>query len=177
MSGTSLDLTYTDRTAPIVTALKRLQAAGKKPRPLMLQIGEYLVRSTQDRFDAQESPEGQRWQSVDPVTWALKRIKKILTESSGLRDSVVYQANDDNVVWGSNVIYSRIHQLGGRTRAHDIRAKSGKGLMFPGLSHPVKVVHHPGSIIPARPYLGISTTDVGEILDRIHDYLGEAVRP
>lgn len=177
MAGTSLDLTYDDRTQPIVNALKRVIKADKNPLPLHNQIGEYLVRSTQDRFDDQVSPEGSRWQSIDPVTMAFKRIKKILTESSRLRDSVVYQATDDNIEWGTNVIYGGIHQDGGKTKAHDIRAKKGGGLMFPGLDHPLKVVHHPGSIIPARPFIGISDEDAGEILDRIHDYYAEAVRP
>ncbi len=67
---------------------------------------------------------------------------------------------------GDNVIYARIHEFGGRTSAHDIRPKTAKALRFPlgGRMAFAKVVHHPGSDIPARAPIQHG------IQDRLDDY-------
>ncbi len=49
--------------------------------------------------------------------------------------------------------YAAIHQFGGRTPARTIVAAYKKALFWPGARHPVKSVRHPGSNIPARPFL------------------------
>lgn len=113
MSGTSLELQYVDRTAPIVLALNRVRQSGQNALPVMKQIGEYLVRSTLNRFDAQVSPEGVPWQADTPAVWAKKKILKILTESSHLKGSIVYRASSSTLEWGTNKIYGGIHQRGG----------------------------------------------------------------
>jgi hypothetical protein len=52
--------------------------------------------------------------------------------------------------WGVfNILYAAAVELG--TRAHIIRPKNKKALYWPGASHPVPLVHHPGS--KAKPYL------------------------
>ncbi len=53
---------------------------------------------------------------------------------------------------GSNVKYAAIHEFGGRTAPHEIRPKAGAALKFQIGERTVfaKVVHHPGSEIPAR---------------------------
>jgi hypothetical protein len=57
----------------------------------------------------------------------------------------------------SNIIYSWIHELGGTTRPHVIQAKSAPYLAFYwekiGRWVRFKKVNHPGSKMPARPYL------------------------
>lgn len=53
-------------------------------------------------------------------------------------------------IWGSyNVKYAIYIETG--TDPYIIRPKSKKALFWPGASHPVKVVHHPG--IKAQPFL------------------------
>lgn len=63
-----------------------------------------------------------------------------------------------------DVKYARIHELGGKTKAHVIEAKKGKALAFGayvgmgqwGLFSTMvirKKVNHPGSVIPKRSYL------------------------
>ena len=49
--------------------------------------------------------------------------------------------------------YAAAHELGAVTRPHDIRPRNKKALYWEGAAHPVKVVHHPGSRIPARPFI------------------------
>lgn len=51
--------------------------------------------------------------------------------------------------------YAAIHEFGGTTRAHVIRPRNAKVLAFQmgGANVFARFVNHPGSVIPARPYL------------------------
>lgn len=82
--------------------------------------------------------------------------------------------------------YARIHELGGTTRPHEIRPKNKKALHFwvggggaggfhgYGMSEVVtRVVHHPGSKIPARPYLRRA---LREMTPQIRAEIRQAVR-
>ncbi|MDR0402031.1 MAG: phage virion morphogenesis protein, partial [Treponema sp.] len=60
---------------------------------------------------------------------------------------------DGSVIVGSNMVYSRIHQEGGKTGAHIIKPRHKKALAFKGIVR--RLVKHPGSDIPARPFLGV----------------------
>lgn len=57
------------------------------------------------------------------------------------------------ITGGPTAPYGAIQELGGQTRAHDIRPVKGKTLAWSGPSGPrfATLVHHPGSTIPARP--------------------------
>lgn len=73
-----------------------------------------------------------------------------------LRRSITHQMNGPASGWvGSrNVPYARIQDLGGTTKPHIIRSRRPEGYLFwPGASHPVKQVNHPGSVIPGNRYL------------------------
>ncbi len=164
MSGALIEIVVDDRK--ILRELERLAKATGNLRPALKNIGDYLQRSTWERFDAQKDPSGKPWAPLHPVTLARKKGKKILVESSRLRDSVVYRADDDEVRVGTNVAYAAIHQFGGK-----IKPRGGRALFFPGASHPVSSV-----TIPARPFLGISDEDRSEILDIIRDHVSRAKR-
>lgn len=115
-------------------------------RALHKSIGAYLVRSIDRRFTTETAPDGQRWQPLSKARKKQKRREglksKILSAQgrpAGLRGQILYQANEQNVEVGTNLIYGAIHQLGGQ---------AGRGLR---------------SKIPARPYLGLSPADHDEI--------------
>ena len=75
---------------------------------------------------------------------------------------------------GSNVRYAAIHEFGGRTRPHVIKAKPGKTLAFSmgGKLVFAKSVNHPGSNMPARSYVsGV----LEERADRYVSALGDAI--
>lgn len=70
-----------------------------------------------------------------------------------------------------DVKYARIHEMGGKTKAHVIEPKNKKALAFGtfvsmsqwGLFASnviVRKVNHPGSVIPKRSYLGSSLKDM-----------------
>lgn len=141
----------------IQVALARLQRKMANLRPVMQQIGEDVVASTQLRFRDQESPSGQAWKELSDVTKALRRkgngsgeleilsdnriLKNSLTRAKG---AITVTAN--SVTVGTNVPYAAIHQFGGMA----------------GRNRKVS--------IPARPFLGISADDRQEIITNLSRY-------
>ena len=99
---------------------------------------------------------------------------KTLDKDGHLKDSIDYHATSSKVMVGSNLPYARIHQKGVKTSPHVIRPKRKKALAFGGVVR--KKVNHPGSDIPARPYLGISDDDREEIMDTMTDFLEGAFK-
>ncbi len=176
-------------------ALKGFVKKVKNPSPVMKIIGEYLARSTEDRFNRQgPAPDGTPWAPLKPATLKRKKHSKILTESGQLRGSIRYQLQGkDTVAIGTNKIYAAIHQLGGDINVsarsimirHRTDAKgnllrteqfSGQGLIFAKKRHK-RVLQRWAEVgahkfhIPARPYLGVSATDSTEIVRIINQYL------
>jgi len=43
--------------------------------------------------------------------------------------------------------------------------------MWPGARHPVKAVNHPGSNIPARPFLSLTDADRARMVSTVSTYL------
>ena len=72
---------------------------------------------------------------------------KTLIDTARLKNSITYRADKDSVAVGTNVIYARIHQLGGM---------AGRG----------KKVR-----IPARPYLVIQESDWAYLIKSTRDFL------
>ena len=92
--------------------------------------------------------------ALRPSSWAALRsgAAATLRKSGTLAKSIsVEPATADGVTVGSDRLYAAIHQLGGKTKPHIIRPKNGKALNIPGIGMR-KLVHHPGSDIPARPF-------------------------
>ncbi|MCH5277475.1 MAG: phage virion morphogenesis protein [Desulfovibrionaceae bacterium] len=119
-------------------------------QPLMASIGEALVSGTLKRFQHEEEPSGKKWPKSKR---AALESGQTLTDTGLLRRSIDYAATPDKVMVGSNRVYARIHQMGGKT---------GKG-------HKVTM--------PARPFLGISAADMKEAKATIADFLTGAFKP
>ncbi|WP_158810114.1 hypothetical protein [Beijerinckia sp. L45] len=78
----------------------------------------------------------------------------------------------------TGVVYAAIQEYGGRTAAHDIVATKALALRFAGAGGPAfaKRVHHPGSMIPARSYLGSALAELqAEIADGLKAALLDAL--
>lgn len=149
--------------------LQAMLAAVTDRAPLMDSIGLYLESSTIDRFDDETAPDGSKWsQSIR----AKEEGGKTLTDqgaNGGLKGSIGYIAGNDQVEWGSNLIYAGVHQRGAT-----ITAKGPGGLKFQlpgglGFRNPMSVT------IPARPYLGINADDEFQIIGLAEDYIAAAV--
>lgn len=93
--------------------------------------------------------------------------RKTLTgETRELQDSIDYKADLAKTSWGTDKVYGSIHNRGGRTKAHVIKARGRKALKFAGKGGSVlrKKVNHPGSKIPKRQFIGHSK----ELIDKVN---------
>ncbi len=148
--------------------LREISARTSNLSPILKAIGDRIVEQTKRRFEAGgPSPFGAAWAA--PKTPNPKRVRT-LTVSGHLRDSIRAQMMGRNAVMvGTDKEYAAIHQKGGRTAASVILPRRAKALKTPyGL---FKRVNHPGSVIPARPFLGVSETNSTEILGMINEYI------
>lgn len=125
----------------------------------MKEIGEDLLYSTRQRFIAGTAPDGSRWQPLSPVTIALRvkrgrRGSKPLIDTSTMQNNVSYSVTGDGLTIGVNRQFGQnanaaVHQFGTN--------RAGRGR---------KVV------IPSRPFLGLSDTDLDGIERTIARVLG-----
>lgn len=131
------------------TLLGEAIARVTRPADLMATVGATLASATAQNFLAQGRP---GWLGLQRPS-ARRQGGMILQDSGRLRDSIVPTHDDNSATIGTNVVYAAIHQLGGQTRPHVILPKNKKALAFNG--RVVKKVNHPGSKIPARPFLPV----------------------
>jgi phage gpG-like protein len=102
------------------------------------------------------------------------------TRSGALANSIssTIETSDNALILSVSSVgipYAAIQEYGGRTAAHEIVAVKAKALAFTigGANVFAKRVHHPGSTIPARSYLGSA---VSEMRDEIETGLKGALR-
>lgn len=143
-------------------------------QPLMESLGLYLESSTIDRFDEGVGPDGTPWKPSGRVKATAvgevgpqQMTGKTLIRDGHLRGSISYDASNDQVEWGSNLIYARPHQKGAK-----IEAKDGGLLKFQlpgglGWRSALSVT------IPARPYLGVNDEDELQIIGIAEDYVAD----
>ena len=128
---------------------QRLKATADKlqnMRQFWSSVGMYVQRQTiRERFNKEQSPEGQKWK---PLAESTKRRKKrhkrgqmkILHDTGALRRSIAYEAGNNSVKVGSVLKYARTHQFG-----------RGK--------------------IPARPFLGVTESEKKHIVSMFGTYI------
>lgn len=114
---------------------------------MFAEIGEYLQKSHDDRFQAQEAANGTPWEPLSPRYRARKRrnTDKILQLDGNLRD-LTYKPSRDSLEFGTARIYGATHQFGDEDRG-----------------------------IPARPFLGLSADDEAEIMEIVQAHLRDAL--
>lgn len=125
---------------PIYSVFGKMVKEGSDTSELMDAVGLAMVSSTVDRFSTGSGPDGSKWKPV-------LRGGSPLVDEGLLRGSMTYLYSDDEVLWGSNMVYAAIHQFGGKAG----RNKSVK--------------------IDARPFVGVSDDDEAEIEALAYDFL------
>lgn len=148
--------------ARVQAALARVERQMTNARPLMQELGEILSETTKQRFVTSTAPDGSRWEPNAPST-ILGYLSKfrgsfgrsgritqrgigraagkrpLIGETRRLSSEIFYQASANEVTIESGLKYSAIQQFGGQ---------AGRG----------------GSVtIPARPFLGLSSSDADAI--------------
>lgn len=146
MAGASFNITYHD--AEVLTVLGNLVARAQNMREVFADIGEHLLNSHKDRWGQQQAPDGAAWEPLEPKYQARKKknADKILLLDGYLRDLLHYNASDDELQLGTNLIYGATHQFGDPKRG-----------------------------IPAREFLGLSDQDSTDVLEILHEYLAEVI--
>lgn len=154
MAGSFIEIDLTGYIG-VTSALNRLIKKGQSLEPALLDIGEYLLESHEQRFQQQVAPDGTAWEKLSTATIERKaktnQSDKILRGYGTLADSLHYQIHGNQLQFGSNQEYAAMHQFGGKTAANSMI---------------------PGRTIPERPFLGVSSEDESEILDILRKFLG-----
>jgi phage virion morphogenesis protein len=149
MAGAGLEVELDGEYQKIIEALQKASS------PALQRIahagGQALKDVSKEAFQKQADPAtGEKWKERKDKSIT----RKLLVQRGTLLGSISMNAfPDGSAIIGSNMVYARIHQEGGKTKAHDIKPRNGKALRFNGICR--GLVHHPGSEIPARPYLGV----------------------
>jgi phage virion morphogenesis protein len=154
-------------------AIKSTVDRVKHQEPMWNDIGFELLKSVEANFDAEGRP---AWEDWDPAYGEMKEAgDKILTASGQLRRSMTHDPDSSGVTIGSDLEYAAIHQFGGKTKPHEIRARHAQALhFFMGQTEAfAKVVQHPGSVIPARPFLKFTDDDWADVAHIIEQHLME----
>ena len=171
-------------------ALGRLIASLTDTTPTMRDLSEIMIDASARAFDKTADPAtGTPWQPLSAARQKQREdrgrsIANMLQDSGLLVGSITNAAGPYAVreigpgyaLVGTNVPYAAIHQFGGKTGPRIIRAKKGKALKIPGIGFR-RSVNHPGSVIPARPFIGVSPTDIPDMLDTITRDLQKALKP
>lgn len=167
MAGAQINIEVRD--APLRAAFARLAKQGELMQAALKNIGEALVRSTRERFSREQSPAGVPWAALRPDYAAAKKGAKILSESGQLSRSVVYQVEPGRLRIGTNKVQAAIHQFGGT-----IVPRTADALAF---RIGGRLVIARKVTIPARPFLGISDSDRGTMVEIAEDHVQEAWKP
>lgn len=157
----------------VQAALNRVAASLSDMTPLMATLGERLRKSTQDRMQRGEQPDGAAFAPRSETT--LKRYEKAgesfgpvpLFKSGEMRQQLSYRPGPDYLELSSNAIQSAVMQFG---------AKQGAFGAFIGKDKRGRDHFHsiPWGDIPARPFLGLSEQDKTDILAEIAEWVSGA---
>lgn len=187
MAGASVTIALDN--AEVRAALADLLGRLRDPAPALRDIGEYMLRATDERFRREQAPDGTPWAPLRDIT-LLRRLTakkgtlskkqtasggrtltqkgakllgaaRILRDSGDLQDTIRYQleAGGRAVAIGTDRVYGAAHQFG-MPRGYAGQTKRGAPI--------------PWGDIPPRPFLGASEQDGERILEILRDYLGQA---
>lgn len=148
-------------TLELESRLNEAAAKISNTRPLMGEMARIMRNAVIENFEAGGRP---AWKArISGGSHAL------LQKSGRLRNSIAPSHTANEAVVGTNVKYAAIHHFGGQTAPHTILPKKGKALKFGGRF--AKRVNHPGSKIPARPFMRLQPEDEQDLVNAVQDYL------
>lgn len=185
MAGATLEFDNSEVLAVIQHAADALG----NPDPMLRDMGEYLLIAHDQRWATQTSPDGQPWAPLSPVYQRRKKKNqdKILQLDGYLKNTLRYQVNGGELLFGSNRMYAAIQHFGGTI---DMPARSqqayfrqdkrsgavGNRFVSRRRSNFAQWVTLGAYTIriPARPFLGTSPADDQELSNIALDYIRRA---
>lgn len=144
--------------------LLALAVATEKRRPMMKDIAATMHFAVMENFRSGGRP---KWLGLK------YRQGKPLDNTGTLRKSINEYFDNDTALVGTNLPYAAIHHFGGKTSPHVIKPVTAKALYFNGRF--AKSVNHPGSEIPARPFLMLTDEDKADIVADVQKYLRDLI--
>lgn len=149
--------------AELGRAMRRLAKADLAP--LMDAIAGVGEEATLERIvEGGPAPDGTDWPARHP---AYESSQPMLNLHGGLADSIEGGAAGETAVWGSSLVYARIHQLGGTIVPREVQALQFR---LGG-----QTVFARSVTIPARPYLGYGAAERRGVEEVIEAWLEEAL--
>lgn len=178
---TDFNLTITIDDVLLKGDLRELRGRLDRPQPFYSAIGNLLVASVGENFLGEHAPDGTPWAPLKPSTIRNRKRRgrsglAILRERGILKGSVSYDVTTNGVQIGATAPYAAIHQFGGTIQK---AARTGQifrrqfadgslGRQFAKRKNKTSVatdvaIGAHSITIPARPYLGVSPTDIDDI--------------
>ena len=142
-----MQLTLTHNLSALQQRLDRLQGKlGGDLTPVMTAIGGLLESSTRERFETKRDPQGMSWEQLNPKTKNAKRTAK-----GRLRSDILVDRGD---LRKSITYHATSQSVAVGTDRHY------------GRYHQEGTRH-----MPARPFLGLSVEDEGNILQLVQKFI------
>ncbi len=135
----------------------------RRTLPLMQRIGGAMVTDSQMNFRRSSGPDGAPWAPLK------HRVGKPLRDTGRLRNSITFDANNESVAIGTNLIYAPTHQFGAVIKPK----KAGGLLKFSGKDK--RFIYAKMVTIPARPFLGIKARQVKKINSIVDGWVSEII--
>lgn len=156
MSGIEIKVDASEIARNIVPRFEALAELDR--RELLDHLGALGVSQTQRRIaEEKQSPDGVPWKPN-------RRGGSILELEGNLLTSQHHEVeSDEDVSWGSNLVYAGIHQEGGV-----ITPKNKKRLVFRIGNQTIFATK---VTIPARPYLGLSGDNKKDIVEALNSWI------
>lgn len=153
--------------------IKIMKDRAVRLRPIMAVTGNMVVKSVRRNFREGGSPE--KWEK------SKKPKGMTLIGTGALMKGIHYELDNDGAavtIKTGPQKYAAIHQFGGTTAPHEIQARNFKalGFMRGGEKVHYRKVNHPGSNIPARPYMLLQDEDIENIKTVMLEYLKDPIK-
>lgn len=152
----------------LIFKLDSMSAKAKNLKPILEEIGKDMKTKTDFCFRLEKSPDGVSWKKS-------KRNGKTLSDTGALKRSVSYSTSSDSVTVGTNLVYAKTMQFGaekgslgsGKAQVKSFTRKNGQKVR----SH-TRAFVAPWGNIPARPFIGISNSQMKKYRKMMAEYLG-----
>jgi phage gpG-like protein len=170
-------------------SIRQLQVDPRTMRKAWDTVGQYMVRQTvRERFDKERSPDGIPWKKRSEATqrhyirvYGLKFAANKVLQFTGELKKITYAADENGVVFGTNLKYGRTHQYGAKKgefgtaisrhtyKDNAENRRLGRVGAVYTREHPI-----PWGDIPARPFLGITKHEMEVIQTILIDHIQNA---
>lgn len=161
-AGVAVEL-GTPELAALAQHLRRASRADR--RRLMAGLAAAGESAARGRVTAGgPDPDGRPWRPRHPLSTSRRPL---LNREGGLHDSIEADSSESAARWGTNLVYARIHQLGGV-----VLPRRRKVLAFLRGENPIFARR---AVIPARPFLGWGAAERREAAAVVERWLARAL--